>query len=232
MMFFSKKNNENHGSLIMNKIFQKMYEFSEKDNAYIIKLSLNSYLDMFNRIDNNPISKKDLNQSVVSYIEDCSEDISLDKNIILDIRIKKDIYSSDLETRARHGLMNYFEYMQEYHKMIMKKKVRTSLLFIILFIILATLSYSIDSFAINSFSIDSKSIMFRTFKQGISIGSWVFLWEAIVGMTIKYKPSRIFYLFYKRLKNAKVIFHNASHYPRLSQNRNLSLPFNRQIRKR
>ncbi len=215
----------------MNKILQKMYEFSENDNAYIIKLSLNSYMDIFNRIDNNPISKKDLNQSVVSYIEDCSEDISLDKDIMLEIKIKRDLYSADLEKRALRGLMNYFEYMQEYYWLEMKKKVRTTMLFIAFFVILATLSYSIDSFAINSFSIDSKNIMFRTFKQGISIGSWVFLWEAIVGITIKYKPTRTFYLFYRRLKNAKVTFHNTSHIPRLSRNRNVSPPFNRQIKK-
>jgi hypothetical protein len=189
----------------MDEILRKIYDFSESDNAFIIKLSPDSYLDLFNKLDHNPIRKKDLNQSVINYIEDCSDDISLDKNIILEIKIKKVAHSSDLESRVRNGLLNYFEYMVEYYRQKMKKQRSTSLLFVVLFILLAT-----SSLKFASLTVDSKNVLFKTLVQGISIGSWVFLWEAIVGITIKYKPNRMHFRFYKRLLNAKIIFINAA----------------------
>jgi hypothetical protein len=187
----------------MHDILRKIYDFNESENAFIIKLSPDSYLDIFNKLDHNPIRKKDLNQNVINYIEDCSDDIPLDKDIILEIKIKKDFYSKDLETRARKGLVNYFEYMVEYYRLKMKAQRSTSLFFAALFIILATFSLTITPLAL-----DSKNILFQTLVQGISIGSWVFLWEAIVGVTIKYKPYRTQCRFYKRLFNAKIIFIN------------------------
>ncbi len=187
----------------MNKILRKIYDFNESDNAFIIKLSPDSYLDIFNKLDHNPIRKKDLNQRVINYIEDCSEDISLDKNIILEIKIKEDAYSGSLENRARKGLLNYFEYMIEYYRQKMKRQRSTSLLFVALFILLATLSLGVAPFGI-----DSKNILLQTLVRGISIGSWVFLWEAIVGVTIKYRPNRMHFRFYKRLLNAKIVFIN------------------------
>lgn len=193
----------------MHKILQKIYDFSESDNAFIIKLSPDSYLDLFNKLDHNPIRKKDLNQSVINYIESCSNDISLDKNIILEIKIKKAAHSNDLENRVRKGLLNYFEYMVEYYRQKMKKQWSTSLLFLVLFILLATSSLKFASLAV-----DSKNVLFKTLVQGISIGSWVFLWEAIVGVTINYKPNRMHFRFYKRLLNAKIIFINAAKHPK------------------
>ena len=187
----------------MHKILQKIYDFSEADNAFIIKISPDSYLNLFNNLDHNPIRKKDLNQSVINYIEDCSDDISLDKNILLEIKIKKDAHSSDLERRARKGLLNYFEYMIEYYRQKMKQQWSTALTFVSLFIFLAVLSLMLAPYATAS-----DNILFQTLVRGISIGSWVFLWEAIVGVTIKYRPNRMHYRRYKRLLNAKIIFIN------------------------
>ena len=78
-----------------------------------------------------------------------------------------------------------------------------------LFIILAVLSLVLAPYATAS-----NNIFLQTLVRGISIGSWVFLWEAIVGVTIKYRPNRMLYRRYKRLLNAKIIFINDHRNPR------------------
>ena len=101
-------------------------------------------------------------------------------------------------------LLRYLYYRQK-----MKQQWSTALIFVSLFIILAVLSLVLAPYATAS-----NNIFLQTLVRGISIGSWVFLWEAIVGVTIKYRPNRMLYRRYKRLLNAKIIFINDHRNPR------------------
>ena len=111
----------------MNKILRKIYDFSESDNAFIIKLSPDSYLDLFNKLDHNPIRKKDLNQDVINYIEDCSNDISLDKNIILEIKNQE---SRSFQRPRKQSQKRIAELFRVYVRILSTKNEKTAVDFI------------------------------------------------------------------------------------------------------
>lgn len=187
----------------MLKIINSLYDFDKASNAFIIKLSIKRYLNIFNNYDPYPIRKRDIDQNVINYLEDCSDDISFKSNIILEIKILEEKKDIDLEERTKKGLVNNFLYMYEYYKNENRKIINNSIFYIFTFLVLASFTFWFDSSDLNI-----NRVFIRTVLEGISIGSWVFLWEAIAGLLIKNKSSRKLIKTYNRFMNCKIVFIN------------------------
>jgi len=57
-------------------------------NALIIAAAFEKYSDFFNMLDLSPLRKRDLNRDLRAYLEDCSSDIPLKQDIILQFNLK------------------------------------------------------------------------------------------------------------------------------------------------
>ena len=185
----------------MDKHIYNLYDFDENDKSYIIKLSPDYYLDIFNNLDHYPIRKRDVNQHVINYIEDCSSDLPLSKNIKIEIKITRELRNPDLEERTRKGIRNYFKYILAYYSKMSKKEIHNSIVFFIIFIILTSITFFTESL-----NLHINRIFLRMILEGLSIGSWVFLWEAIAGLVIKNRKNRFMIKTYKRLSDTFLYF--------------------------
>lgn len=186
---------------MLNTLIYDLYDYDPKDHSYVIKISPDYYLDIFNKLDHYPIRKRDINQSVINYIEDCSEDIPLSKTIKIEIKIKKEPRNADLEERTAKGVRNYFQYILASYKKMSKTVLNTSLIYMLIFAIIAVATFFIESLQLNINRIFLKMIL-----EGVSIGSWVFLWEAIAGLVIKNRENRFLIKTYKRLSKSFLYF--------------------------
>lgn len=182
-------------------IIKDLYDFDSHDQAYIIKMAPDYYLDIFNNLDHYPLRKRDINQQVINYIEDCSSDIPLTESIEIEIKIKKQLRNNELEERTRTGIHNYFSYILTFYRAKSRSVINTSIIYIIIFLILTTFTFTLDSF-----DIQINKIFLKTILEGLSIGSWVFLWEAIAGLVIKNKENRYMIRTYKRLSQSFLYF--------------------------
>jgi hypothetical protein len=185
----------------MLKIINSIYDFNQHENAYVIKLSLKKYLHIFNNFDPYPIRKRDIDQNVATFLEDCSNDISFNQKVILEITLTEDSTDSDLEARTTKGLRNYFLYMYQYYKNERRKTVNNSIYYMVFFVLLASLTFWLEYLHLNY-----NQILIRTVMEGMSIGSWVFLWEAIAGLLLKNRSVITLSRTYKRYLDSKIMF--------------------------
>lgn len=185
----------------MNKFADSLYDYNPVDDSYVIKLAANEYVDIFNNLDHYPIRKRDIDNHVIHYIEDCSSDIPLKKKINIEIKIKNQTRDPDLENRTQKGIHTYFISMLYVHKKKSKSVINTSFLYTIMFLILTTLTFSIEAL-----NIEFNTMLLKTILVGLSIGSWVFLWEAIAGIVIKNQENRFMIKTYKRLSGCHLFF--------------------------
>lgn len=185
----------------MKTILKTLYDFDETDQSYILRLSVNKYLDIFNTLDNYPIRKRDIHPIVTNYLEDCSFDIPLSRSIKIEFRIKNELRNADLEKRTRKGIRNYFLYQLEVIRKNSNANVFKSLVYLIIFFILIAVTFTMETiqYPINR-------VFFRTILEGLSIGSWVFLWEAIAVLAFKNRKFRHLRKIYQRLSNTHLIF--------------------------
>ncbi|MBL7006753.1 MAG: hypothetical protein ISR78_06725, partial [Spirochaetia bacterium] len=59
------------------KLINKVYDYNPETQAYIIKVSIKQYTHIFNDLDPAPLKRRDLNQDLLNYLDDCSFDIPL-----------------------------------------------------------------------------------------------------------------------------------------------------------
>ncbi|MEM5948231.1 hypothetical protein WKV44_06720 [Spirochaetia bacterium 38H-sp] len=185
----------------MQDIIAKIYDYDAETDSYIIKLSFDKYLDIFNSIDHYPIRKRDISDPVLTYIEECSEDIPFKSNIRIEIAIKREARNSELEERTIKGIKNYFKYMLFFYRKKSKSVANTSIIYFLLFGL-----FGFISFYTESLRLDINRIFLKMILEGLSIGSWVFLWEAIVGIAIENRENRFYVKTYKRLLDSTLVF--------------------------
>ena len=143
----------------MLKIINSLYDFNQNENAYVIKLSIKRYIDIFNNFDPYPIRKRDIDQNVSYFLEDCSADIPFTKQVMLEISITEDLVDNDLENRVKKGLVNYFLYMYQYYKNEKQKVINNSLIYILAFIILAILTFWLEFLQLDFNQIFIKTVL-------------------------------------------------------------------------
>jgi len=185
----------------MRKVLNELYDFDETDKSYILRLSLKKYTDIFNTIDNYPIRKRDIHSGVISYLEDCSFDIPLSRNIKIEFRISNELRNADLEERTRKGIRNYFLYQLELIRKKSNANIIKSLGYFLVFLVLVSVTFTLENVQqpINR-------VFFKTILEGLSIGSWVFLWEAIAVLAFENRKYRYLRKVYLRLSNTHLIF--------------------------
>lgn len=65
---------------------------------------------------------------------------------------------------------------------------------------------AVATFFIESLQLNINRIFLKMILEGLSIGSWVFLWEAIAGLVIKNRENRFLIKTYKRLSKSFLYF--------------------------
>ncbi|MBN1969331.1 MAG: hypothetical protein JXR48_03725 [Candidatus Delongbacteria bacterium] len=182
-------------------IQDNLYDYDKNYNTYLIKLAPKKYLDIFNNLDHYPIKKRDINQDVINYIEDCSNDIPLNFNLKIEILIRNEEKNCDLEERTRKGINNYFLYSMDFYKNLSKQNIQKSIIYALVF-----LFFTVVTLYLQSLKLDMNKILLKTIFEGMTIGSWVFLWEAIVTFFIKNRQNHFMIKTYTRLISSEITF--------------------------
>lgn len=166
---------------------------------YIIDIALNNYEDIFNSWDSSSYGLRDLNSSLKAFILESSYRINLNHKLTFRFNIKQNIKDFNMEKLLKQSIINHFEYsLLIYNKRLYENRKRT-------------IYYSLTSIFFIILSIYLQSLSRTTFFEEIilysfTIGSWVFLWEAISIVFIQRRELLNNKKHYKRLLNSTIVY--------------------------
>jgi hypothetical protein len=177
---------------------ERIYERDKGSGAFIISIALDRYVDIFNELDSAPWRRRDLDHDLRVFLEDCSADIPLKYDIVLQFNVEQEKQDPVKEERLKLGLKNYFAFARTgLQKKIQRSYERSALYaFTAFFLIVAFYSLA---------TISANPLLAAVFDI-ISIGGWVFLWEAISILLFQGREARDRYKMYSRFSLAEVRF--------------------------
>jgi len=150
---------------------KQIYKMDPETNAFIIEISLESYNEIFNGWDPSPIKRRDLDPDFLHFIEECSSDIPLNYDLELQLHLPKGLYNEEKEELTRVGVKNNFSFIAHFIGKELEQINRRIIFYIII-------SFAFLSFGYLSTEKVAENIITTTLIEGLSIGGWVFLWEA------------------------------------------------------
>lgn len=176
-----------------------MYRMNPETNAFIVEISLDDYSEIFNGWDPSPVKRRDLDPELVGFLEQCSSDIPLKFPLELQLYMPQERFDKDKEGLSREGIKNNFEFtVHSIRKSLTEVRQKTTV-------------YVIAAFAFLSVGYASRHLadlgMVTTIlTEGLSIGGWVFLWEAFstfffYGQEVRSRLRR-----YLRFQDTEVVF--------------------------
>ena len=180
-------------------LFAEIYRYDKITDSYIIEIALDSYGDIFSEWDPAPFKLRDIDPDLALYLEGCSEDIPLKYPVTLSFTVPKGYRRENVEVQARNGLKNGFTFKRYF----IKKEIHT--------LNRRTFFYFIIGFAfLWVATIFPKQLIESPFPsiivEGLFIGGWVFLWEAISILLFTTRSLRHQDHIYKRLQNSPIAF--------------------------
>lgn len=179
------------------KYLKTLYQYNENDNSYHIVIDLDTYREVYSSWDYSPLSYRDLDDELIEYLMDCSNEIGLKRNIIIDFYIPKGITNGERESKSIKGFRSYFYYRIRKLKSERFRRLRISSFLLIIGIVLLSLANLLDV------SVNSR-VASRLLTDGLFIGGWVAIWE--IFSTLFFVVSSINHKLrhYKRLQNVSI----------------------------
>lgn len=150
---------------------KQIYKMNPETNAYIIEISLVDYNEIFNGWDPSPIKRRDLDPDLLNFMEVCSSDIPLELPLELQFYMPEDQFNEDKENLSKVGIKNNFDFTTHFIKKELAQIRQKILLYIIMAVAFLSVGY------LSAQQIES-SFFTTILLEGLSIGGWVFLWEA------------------------------------------------------
>lgn len=110
------------------------------------------------------------------------------------------------EERIKSGLKMYFSFVENLLTAEVRKSYQKGAFYVIIAFFLLSIAYSLRT-------IMTGDVVFRTLVEGVNIGGWVFLWEAISTFVFRKKEKRNKKKHYKRFSNAQIRFKHVQKTP-------------------
>lgn len=152
--------------------YEILYRRNEKTGRVIIDISLEDYHEFFHQWDNSVFRKRDIHPELAEFLDLCSEDIPLRKNLEIVLCLNTSISSIEKEDEIHISYLNYYSSLFRLEKRKTKRFFRVSVILIFISLILLS-TYSLLTAAKKSSFISS------VLMESLLIGGWVFAWEAV-----------------------------------------------------
>lgn len=177
----------------------KLYEVNPLTGNYTVEINVERYIDVFNDLDNAPLMKRDINHEIKDFLHDCSTDIPLKHRLDLCFNISSDTKSEIREEHIKAAFRTYCSfYLNSYRKRMKDLYFRVIKYGVISFILLSIGFFLEDKI--------EKGILRNILLEGLTIGGWVFLWQAIVFFTSERKDMSNETKIFRRLLKSQIFF--------------------------
>ncbi|MBP7227889.1 MAG: hypothetical protein KA988_02150 [Longilinea sp.] len=150
---------------------QEVYLYDEERKRFTVRVLVRRYEDLFNRLDPTPLYQRDLAPDLLDFLRVCSDEIPERYGVDLLIQVSEQDRDAPMEAHTLEGLRHYFAYEQRVLQL-QERRARGRAL---RYVLVSFLSIS----AAMLLRIPPGNVLFNFLREGLTIGGWVFLWEAI-----------------------------------------------------
>ncbi|MDF2942380.1 MAG: hypothetical protein K0S01_1238 [Herbinix sp.] len=183
---------------------QKQYRFEKEANAYLIELSLDDFDDVYDEWDPAPFKKRFIEEEFNEFIMTSAEDIPNAYNIVIVLHLPEDKKNTNKEKSVISAYENFYLYAAAKEKRNWLRLRKKTLMYFMLSLLLLGIGY---------FYLDETNmVILNVLREGIFIGGWVFLWEAITNIFITRHELISTINLYKRLylSNIRFTYHSTN----------------------
>ncbi|KKU78715.1 MAG: hypothetical protein UY04_C0028G0007 [Parcubacteria group bacterium GW2011_GWA2_47_7] len=177
----------------------QIYRTHEDTNRLMIEVALDNYEDMFNEWDPAPFKRRDIDPDLRTFLEQCSDEISLKHPIAIALFLPKGEVDPEKQEKCIEGLHNFFKF----NHYLSIKELRVSLKNALKYFLFGAAFLAI---AVTFEYLFEKTVLFGILGQGLFIGGWVFLWEALTLLAFKNAELRHNIREWERFLDAPVVF--------------------------
>lgn len=179
---------------------QKVYEKNHETGNYVIEVSLDKYTDVFNDWDHSSYKKRDMDPDLSGFLDNCSEDIPLKYGIDICFYLPKMMQKDKKrEEILITGVKTYYSFYIHAENKLLRESYQRILMYMVASFMFLTIGFALRTSV-------SDNIFYSTILEGLNIGGWVFLWEAISIFFFRRRKNLVEIKKYKRFLNSKIIF--------------------------
>lgn len=179
---------------------KEIYKYNQENNSYEIGISLDYYNEVYNEWDFSPDKNRDMDEDLFEYIFDCSMEIPLSGNLIINFYLPLAVKDPAKEEKSKIGVDNYMRYSLQKTFRGKRKLQKNILQYVLLGMTFLTIAYFIRE----TFTEDY--ILHIVIPEGFIIGGWVMLWEVFSGIFFEYQDIRLHTKHLIRIQKSKFIY--------------------------
>lgn len=187
------------GHSMKNNFLDQFYTIDSESGDYIIDVALQDYDDVFNTWDSSVYNIRDLDYSLKSFLEEFSYEIEPKHKIKLVFNMQDEKKDPEMEEMIRNGVRNHFNYRYFLTTKYTSQNRKKSIIYIFVSILFTILSSYLHIS-------EASKLIEDLLLLNLTVGSWVFLWEAFYILFIQRSDSRRKKRHYERIVNAAIEF--------------------------
>lgn len=147
---------------------------------YIVNLKVEKYRDIFDNLDNSPLKTRNINKNIQLYLKDSFANIPSKNSIGINFHITGEERNKLKEEAIILALQRCCLVRLKAKESNLKSSNIDTIIYVLISILLLTIGFDLET----KFN---RSILFNTILEGVNIGGWIFLWEAISMLFFKSK---------------------------------------------
>jgi hypothetical protein len=183
-----------------------LYEFDAVSKTYVLSLAVNSFKEIYNTWDYSPYRKRDINEALIKYIEDCSAEIPLRHKMSIHLYLPENEKDENQEKEGTTALRSYFKYLL-YKKLQQRARyLRNATMYGFSGFLLLTLAYVLQKLGVEEYYLP-------ILPEGLFIGGWVLFWEVFSIIFFRVREISQAIKEYDRLGEAGITYHFGKVFP-------------------
>ncbi|MBM7571483.1 hypothetical protein [Aquibacillus albus] len=177
----------------------QFYTVDPVSGDYIIEIALKDYDEVFNTWDSSVYNIRDLDSSLKSFLEEFSYEIDSRNKIKLIFVMQDEKKDNKMEKSIETGVRNYFNYRYFLITKQTKKNRKKSVIYILISMMFTIVS---TYFQVS----EENKLIQELISLNLTVGGWVFLWEAFSLLFMQSGNLSKRRKHYKRIVSAPIVF--------------------------
>lgn len=178
-----------------------VYRSYEETNRFAIEVAIADYNEIFNEWDPAPFKRRGLNPELQYFLDECSNDISIRHPLAIVFYIPSAELDPKKEEFCLTGIRNHFAFKMH----VLNKEQREVMLGVLKNTLIGIL-FLCTAIIFDSFTIEN--LFLRLLREGLFIGGWVFIWEALATVGFKNRELKHTIKECERFLDAPIVFKN------------------------
>lgn len=176
----------------------KVFAIDPQTGNYVVEILLEKYMYAFNEWDSSYFRRRDLDPDLIHFLESCSNEIPLHYRIDLSFTVSQP-KDEEMEQLVEASIRNYCKYTLVLQRRSLKRLLWNTVKYVGLAIVFLLMGIIFEP-------VMPRQIVGRALLEGLHIGGWVFLWEAISLLSFNRSGISTRLKEYNRLVKAQIRF--------------------------